>query len=94
MLLDAYAQPLADTLNRPASLTRLLEPFGIPLEGTGEDESLLMGHVLDELYQEHRGESLIDPMDVASAAWGLGLDAAGRFLDEGPWILHRLHFDF
>jgi len=71
-------------MNRALSLNLLILPFG--LEGEIEvDQGLLVGHVIDELTSRFKPSDMIDCLDVAAAAWELGHEPAGDFLDEAPY---------
>ena len=68
------------------SLARLLAPFDIAADST-PDESLIMGHVIEALAEEFLELETIDCMDVATAAYELGHDPAGHFLDQAPMMI-------
>jgi hypothetical protein len=62
----------------------LLAPFGIHLpEVVPSRSGVLVGLLLDDLSMGFSKMDLIDPMDIAMAAYSLGEDDAGVFLENG-----------
>ena len=80
-----YINQLRDMANQPLNLGRLLEPicgegFAPAIEEFEEPESLLMGHVLDDLWQSP--SETLDVTDILMSAWDLGHDGAWEILEE------------
>lgn len=75
--------------NIPLTLNRLTLPFGI-ISNSIESNTLLVGHILDDLASRIKGDDAVDCIDVASAAYELGHEEAAAFLDEAPVIMHRI----
>ena len=89
MSCQEYIRLLKAYSNKPLSLNRLTLPFGVISDGA-ESSSLLVGHVLDELASRQETLASIDCIDVLAAAYELGHDQAGEFLDQAPYILCRM----
>ena len=89
MMLSEYLQLLKSYSNSVLTLNRLTLPFGI-ISGSEESESILVGHVLDDLAARFADTDTIDPIDAVAAAYELGHEPAGVFLDEAPYILSRM----
>ena len=92
MPLQTYAAMLQNTLNTAVSLELLLQPFKISAAGP-RSVDLLVGHIIDDLYERLGADAIIDPIEVASSAWELGYDAAGDFLEHGPYLIYQLVMD-
>lgn len=75
--------------NIPLTLNRITLPFGI-ISDNAESTSLLVGHVLDEIFSNRPGDEVIDCIDVLAAAYELGHEAAGTFLDQAPYLMYRM----
>lgn len=84
-----YIAFLKSYSNRPVTLNRLTLPFGI-ISDSIESDTVLVGHVLDDLASRFEGKDAVDCIDVAASAYDLGHDAAGAFLDQAPYILSRM----
>jgi len=84
-----YLKFLKTYSNTPLTLNRLTLPFGV-ISGSDESTTLLVGHVLDDLLTRLKGDEAIDCIDVVAAAYDLGHEQAGPFLDEAPYILSRM----
>lgn len=82
--LREYLVRIQGLINEPVNLQRLVLPFGMDIPGEN-DEFLLTGHVVEELISRHQLNDLIDCIDIAAAAWELGHEEAGLFLDEAPY---------
>lgn len=89
MMFSEYLKLLRPYSNTGLSLNRLTLPFGI-ISGSDESDNLLVGHVLDDLATRFADTDTIDPIDAAAAAYELGHEPAGDFLDEAPYILSRM----
>lgn len=89
MPFSEYLNILKGHSNRPLTLNRLTLPFGV-ISGSQESETLLVGHVLDELASRMGSEQTVDCIDVVAAAFELGHEPAGPFLDEVPYIISRM----
>ena len=90
--LSEYIASLKGYSNAPLTLDRLTSPFGIA-SNRSESDTLLVGHVLDTLVELGPNSALehsIDCIDVATAAFELGHEEAGPFLDEAPYIMYRM----
>lgn len=83
-----YLEIQREHANKPAHLSALTSPFGIDWHLTSEPY-VLVGHILDALYEKVEMDDLIDSLDVATVAWELGCLDAGRYLDEAPMLIHR-----
>jgi hypothetical protein len=70
---NAYSDALNGLENEPASLRLLLKPFNIAGVPVQEDEFLLVGHVLDALYEECSGRGQVDAGTVLEIAADLGV---------------------
>lgn len=92
MRLGDYIKLLSPYSNAPVTLNRITLPFGVISNAIASD-SLLMGHVLDDLAQRLPLDQTIDCIDVAAAAYDLGHEPAGDFLDEAPHIMARMAKD-
>jgi hypothetical protein len=88
MTLKEYLRILKAYSNIPLTMNRLTLPFGV-ISGNEESDTLLVGHVLEDLMQRLEADQAIDCIDVAAAAYDLGHEPAGPFLDEAPYILSR-----
>lgn len=84
-----YLSILKGYSNLPLTLNRLTLPFGI-ISNSEEDATLLLGHVLDDLAAHLSADQAVDPIDVVAAAYELGHEQAGPFLDQAPYILYRM----
>ena len=60
--------------------------FGMEV-GIDVDQGILVGPVVEELISRFKSHEMIDCLDVAAAAWELGHEPAGLFLDEAPYLL-------
>lgn len=89
MRLGEYLKLLRPYSNSPVTLNRITLPFGILSNGVASD-TLLMGHVFDDLVSRIPLDQTIDCIDVAAAAYDLGHEPAGDFLDEAPYIMARM----
>ncbi len=89
MTFKDYLDFLGSYANSPLTLNRLTLPFGI-ISDSLESDGLLVGHVLDELASRLGSGEAVDCIDVAAAAFELGHDPAGPFLDEAPYIMSRM----
>lgn len=83
-----YLKQIAQRANEPLSLATLTAPFGVaaPEESSS---TLLNGHVLDDMAEAFAPDAIIDCLDVAAAAWELGFDPAGPFLEDAPLVMYR-----
>ena len=90
--LSAYLIRLTNSVNQPLNLTLLLSPFGLQLDNCGNDEFLMVGHILDDLVDLYEPSTMIDPLDVAATAWELGHEPAKDFLETGPYIISQLWY--
>lgn len=89
MSFKEYVEFLKSYSNRPVTLNRLTLPFGI-ISDSIESETVLVGHVLDDLATRFAGKDQIDCIDAAATAYDLGHEPAGGFLDQAPYILSRM----
>ncbi len=92
MRLGDYLKLLSPYSNSPVTMNRITLPFGI-LSNSLASDTILMGHVLEDLSQRLPLDQMIDCLDVAAAAYDLGHDPAGDFLDEAPFIMARMARD-
>lgn len=92
MKFSDYLGILKGYSNIPLTLNRLTLPFGV-ISGSDASDTLLVGHVLEDLATRLAGDQAVDPIDVAAAAYDLGHEPAGAFLDEAPYILGRMAKD-
>jgi hypothetical protein len=88
MRLGDYLKLLRPYSNSPVTLNRITLPFGILTNAIASD-TLLMGHILEDLSQRLPLDQTIDAIDVAAAAYDLGHEPAGDFLDEAPYLMAR-----
>lgn len=88
MLFREFAAAVGDHANAPLSMQLLAHPFGLS-GSAAPSETLLLGHILDDLASRYGPEDALDCFDVASAAYDLGLDEAGSFLDDAPELIMR-----
>ena len=84
-----YLSILKGYSNVPLTLNRLTLPFGI-VSGSDESDSLLVGHILEDLAERCQVDERLDCIDVVAAAYALGHDQAAPFLDEAPYIMYRM----
>lgn len=84
-----YLKILRPYSNIELTLNRLTLPFGI-IAGSEASETILVGHVLDDLATRFEDTDNIDAIDAVAAAYDLGHEAAAAFLDEAPYILSRM----
>jgi len=84
-----YLKFLKNFSNAPLTLNRLTLPFGIISDGV-ESDTLLVGHILDDLASRLKGDEPVDCIDVVAIAYDLGHEKAGLFLDEVPYIMSRM----
>lgn len=89
MSFGEYLKILRPYSNIELTLNRLTLPFGI-ISGSEVSDSLLVGHVLDDLASRFGDTDNVDAIDVVAAAYELGHEAAAAFLDEAPYILSRM----
>jgi hypothetical protein len=89
MQLKDYFRILRAYSNIPLTLNRLTLPFGV-ISGSDESDTLLVGHVLDDLASRLGADEAIDCIDVVAAAYDLGHEPAGDFLDEAPYLMSRM----
>lgn len=75
--------------NVPLTLNRLTLPFGI-ISDAEESTTLLVGHVLDDMASRLKADEAVDAIDAVAAAYDLGHDRAGTFLDQAPYIMSRM----
>jgi hypothetical protein len=75
--------------NIPLTLNRLTLPFGIISDST-ESNTLLVGHILDDLAARLHADEAVDCIDVAAVAYELGHEEAGTFLDKAPVLIYRM----
>lgn len=87
-----YLKLLRGYSNVPLTLNRLTLPFGV-ISGSDASDTLLVGHVLDDMLARYEGHQMVDCIDVAAAAYELGHEPAGPFLDEAPYIMSRMAKD-
>ena len=92
MTVGEYVKLLRPYSNSPVSLNRITLPFGI-LSNSLASDTLLMGHVLDDLASRLPLDQSVDCIDVVAAAYDLGHEPAGDFLDEAPYIIARMARD-
>ena len=86
MTLREYLLKVEPHMNRALSLNLLILPFELESE-IEVDQGILVGHVIEELISRFKPNDEIDCLDVAAAAWELGHEPAGAFLDEAPYRL-------
>src|SRR5688572_11431386 len=79
MSFKEYLKMLRGYCNVPLSLNRLTLPFGI-ISDAEESNTLLVGHVLEELSTRHKVDQAVDCIDVVAAAYELGHEKAEAFL--------------
>lgn len=84
-----YERALKGKENESVTMELLLKPFGIKANGP-KDKNLLMGLILDHLHDVFPARATIDPFDVAGAAWELGHEPAGVFLEAERETLPQL----
>lgn len=84
-----YLKILRPYSNIALTLNRLTLPFGI-ISGSDESDGILVGHVLDDLASRFADGDKVDAIDVVAAAYDLGHEPAGPFLDEAPYIMSRM----
>lgn len=89
MTFKDYLAILKAYSNIPLTMNRLTLPFGI-ISDSIESDTLLVGHVLDDLANRLSGKDPVDCIDVAAIAYDLGHEQAGPFLDQAPDILYRI----
>jgi hypothetical protein len=87
-----YLGILRGYCNAPLTLNRITLPFGV-ISDAKESKTLLVGHVLDDLAARFDANAAVDPIDVAAAAYDLGHEEAGAFLEEAPIVLSRMARD-
>ncbi len=92
MQFKEYLKLLKGYSNSPLTLNRITLPFGI-ISDSDESTTLLVGHVLEDLMSRWKGQDAVDCIDVVAAAYELGHDKAGPFLDQAPYILFRMAKD-
>ncbi len=85
---EQYIHALTRRSNEKLSMDVLLNPFGIEFEDQSS-RTILIGHLLDELFLTYEKVDYIDGLDVAAAAWELGHEGAGRFLEVGPDLIFK-----
>ena len=84
-----YLSILKGYSNVPLTLNRLTLPFGI-VSDSAESDTLLVGHILEDLAARCKANERLDCIDVVAAAHALGHDQAAPFLDEAPYIIYRM----
>jgi hypothetical protein len=84
MTLRDYLETVKSHMNRELSLNLMILPFGLEVD-IEVDRGILVGHVVEELMSRFKPADTIDCLDVAAAAWELGHEPAGAFLDEAPY---------
>jgi len=84
MTLKDYLLTVESHLNLALSLNLMIVPFGLEVD-IDVDQGILVGHVVEELISRFKFTDSIDCLDVAAAAWELGHEPAGAFLDEAPY---------
>jgi hypothetical protein len=84
-----YLNNLVSHSNEPITLNKLTLPFGI-MSNDEESSTLLVGHVLELLSLNLEKGQAVDCIDVVAAAWELGHESAGEFLDEIPYIISEM----
>ncbi len=84
-----YLSILKGYSNLPLTLNRITLPFGI-ISDSQESNTLLLGHVLDDLAARIEADQAVDAIDVLTSAYELGHDQAGTFLDEIPYMVYRM----
>lgn len=89
MLFKDYIAMLKGYSNYPVTLNRLTLPFGI-ISDSIESDTVLVGHVLDDLTARFEAKDPVDCIDVAASAFDLGHEPAGSFLDQAPYVLSRM----
>ncbi|MCX6109552.1 MAG: hypothetical protein NTZ90_08120 [Proteobacteria bacterium] len=92
MTFKEYLQFLKSYSNAPLTLNRLTLPFGI-ISDSVESDTLLVGHILDDLAVRLKGDEAVDCIDVVAIAYDLGHENAGSFLDQVPYIMSRMAKD-
>jgi hypothetical protein len=89
MQFKEYLDILISHSNEPLTLNMLTLPFGI-LSNSEESNSLMVGHILEILAERMENGQVVDCVDVVAAAWELGHESAGEFLDEIPYIISEM----
>jgi hypothetical protein len=89
MTFKEYLRLLKAYSNAPLTLNRITLPFGI-ISDSDESTTLLVGHVLEDLATRLRADEAVDCIDAVAAAYDLGHEKAGPFLDQAPFILARM----
>lgn len=89
MQFKEYLKLLKGYSNAPLTLNRITLPFGI-ISDSDESTTLLVGHILEDLMSRHKGDEVVDCIDVVAAAYDLGHEKAGTFLDQAPDIVARM----
>ena len=84
-----YLSFLRNYCNSPLTLNRLTLPFGI-ISNSESSNTLLVGHVLEELATRFETDQAVDCIDVVAAAHELGHESAEAFLEEAPYIISRM----
>ena len=84
-----YLRFLKAYSNAPLTLNRLTLPFGI-ISDSDESDTILVGHVLDDLMNRLGADEAVDAIDAVAAAYDLGHEQAATFLDQAPLILARM----
>jgi len=84
-----YIQSMVRRSNEPLTLNKLTQPFGI-MSNDSESNSLLVGHILEVLMESLTANQAVDCIDVVAAAYELGHEVAGEFLDEMPYIITEM----
>lgn len=84
-----YVNAMKSFANKPLSLEKVIEPFGISSSPATSD-FLLIGHLLDYLSEDLHPDDAVDAIDIATAAYELGHEEAQNFLDEAPWLMIQM----
>ncbi len=82
-----YKKTLRPLSNEPLEMNKLLKPFDFSVPNESTDPDLCVGLLLDLLAESFYDFECIDPLDVAEAAWELGFQPAGVFLEQGPLLI-------
>ena len=72
------------------SLQLILSPFDIDKIQEDPCTFLVLGHLLEAILEEFEENAFVDPLDIATTAFGLGFSPAEKFLDEGPDLLFQM----